>query len=96
MKNDSESRDINPIRLLCGGFLIFLSWKLLSSLINREATNIPLSIIFFVVFLVAGGIIIFIELKAYRNYTKRAKETKTEEIASEIYEESNKPSGDPE
>ena len=83
MKIDSEPRDVNPIRILSGALLIYLSWKLLSAVINKETTNVALSIVFFVVFLLVGGTLVFFEVRAYLRYTKKAKGMKEEETGSE-------------
>lgn len=87
MKNRPGTRDINPIRILGGAFLLYLSWKLLSGLINKEATNIPLSVIFFIVFLAAGGLLVAVEVRAYLIYTGKIKNKKEEDPSDEPREE---------
>lgn len=72
-KKDSESRDVNPIRLLAGGFLIFLAWRLFSGYREGSASEPVLSIIFSIVFFLIGILLLALELKAYLEFTGKLK-----------------------
>lgn len=71
-----EPRDVNPFRLLGGGFLVYLAVKLIYGVINRESTAVALSIIFAVLFFLFGLAVLLYELMMYRKFTGKKKETK--------------------
>lgn len=66
-KKDSGPRDVNFLWVAAGGYLVYLSYKLVMAQLRGEGTNIFLTILFVTIFTTVGILVMLREWKLYRH-----------------------------